>query len=91
MNIVVVGAGDVGQHIASILSKEQTNVILVDRNPASLDQVSRDLDVATRVGEATDWQLLDDMLEMAPTLLVAVTDDDEVNLVTCAIGKNLMG
>lgn len=89
MNIVVIGAGEIGSYISLLLSQEQHNVVLIDKSIDQLKQVTDSLDVATRLGNATDWQLLDDLLEMAPDFLIALTDDDEANLVACAIAKNL--
>ncbi len=66
MNIVIIGAGDVGRYIASMLSKENHNVILVEKNSKILEEVAFNLDVATRVGSGTDWQLLDDLMELSP-------------------------
>lgn len=89
MTIVIVGAGDVGRYIAAMLSKEQHNIILIDNNPKKLEIVSFTMDVATRKGSGTNWQLLDDLLELSPNLLIALTGDDETNMVSCSIAKNL--
>jgi trk system potassium uptake protein TrkA len=89
MNIVIIGAGDVGRYIASILSKEQHNVILIDKDQKVLQDLSLSMDVATRLGSGTDWQLLDDLMELSPSLLIALTGDDEKNLVACTIAKHL--
>lgn len=89
MNIVIVGAGDVGRYIAAMLSKEGHNVILIDKNSKILEEIAFSLDVATRQGSGTDWQLLDDLMELSPSLLIALTNDDETNLVSCSIAKHL--
>lgn len=89
MNIVIVGAGAVGIYIATILSREEHNVILVDKNSKRLEEASWQIDVATRKGSGTDWQLLDTLLEQEPDVFIALTDSDEVNLVSCSIAKNL--
>jgi trk system potassium uptake protein TrkA len=89
MNIVIVGAGGVGQYIASMLSKDQHNVILIDINQKKLERASWNMDIATRQGSGTDWQLLDDLLDLSPKFLIALTDNDEINLVSCAIAKHL--
>lgn len=89
MTIVIVGAGDVGRYIASILSKEQHNIVLVDIDPKILEVASRNMDIAVRHGSGTDWQLLDDLMELSPHLLIALTNDDEDNLVCCSIAKHL--
>lgn len=89
MNIVIVGAGDIGQYVATLLSKEQHDVILVDKDKQKLDEISRSVDVATRYGSGTDWQLMDDLLELFPDMLIALTNHDDTNLVVCSIAKQL--
>lgn len=89
MNIVIVGAGGVGQYIASMLSKDQHNIILIDINQKKLEKASWNIDIATKHGSGTDWQLLDDLLDLSPHFLIALTDNDETNLVSCAIAKHL--
>jgi len=89
MNVVIVGAGQTGRHIASLLSKEGHNVLLVDTNPTRLEQATWNTDIGVQEGSGVDWQLLDDLLETSPELLVALTDEDSTNLVCCTTAKNL--
>lgn len=89
MNVVIIGAGQTGRHIASLLSKEGHNVVLVDNDPYRLEQASWNSDIATKEGSGADWQLLDHLLELSPDLLVAVTAEDSTNLVSCSTAKNL--
>lgn len=89
MNIVIIGAGNIGLHLATILSKDKHNVFLIDKDAKKLAEAALQLDLATREGEGTDWQLLDDYLDNEPDALIALTDSDETNLVACAIAKQL--
>ncbi len=89
MNIVIVGAGNIGCYLAKTLSNEEHNVIVVDRDPKALEKVAQNADVATRLGSGTDWQLLEEILEQSPQLFIALCSDDETNLVACALAKNL--
>jgi trk system potassium uptake protein TrkA len=89
MNIVIVGAGGTGSYLARLLSSEKHNVIVIDRNERKLEQLALTCDVATRAGSAGDWQLLDDLLELSPDMLIALTDDDDANLVACSLAKQL--
>lgn len=89
LNVVIAGAGEVGRHIASLLSEQDHNVILIDINEKKLEQATTDIDVAFREGSATDWQLLDDLQEFSPDFFLAMTNDDETNLVACSIAKQL--
>lgn len=89
MNTVIIGAGDVGLYIASLLSKQGHNVIVIDKNGAKLEEMSWEMDIAIKEGSGTDWQLLDDLLEIKPDLFLALTSNDEVNLVACSLAKHL--
>lgn len=89
MNVVIVGAGDMGRYIAGMLSKEQHNVVLIDINARKLEIASSTIDLAVRLGSGSDWQLLDELLDLSPHVLVALTGDDEENLVACSIAKHL--
>lgn len=89
MNIVIVGAGTIGRYIAAIFSKENHNVILVDKDEKKLEEASWQMDVATKKGSGTDWQVLDQLLDLSPDLFVALTNDDQTNLVSCNLAKNL--
>ena len=47
MNIVILGAGEIGSYLASILSEEHHNVTLIDKNPNILEKISQKTDIAT--------------------------------------------
>lgn len=89
LNIVIVGAGQIGGYMARLLSESEHNVVVVDHDKTKIEQLTWEVDVATRVGSGTDWQLLDELLELNPDWLIALTDDDENNLVACSIAKHL--
>lgn len=89
LNIIIIGAGGLGRYIATLLSKDNHNVIVVDKDKKKLEEVSWDTDVGTRLGDGSDWQLLDDLLETFPHFLLALTNDDALNLVSCSIAKQL--
>ncbi len=89
MNIVIVGVGDVGLYIATLLSKQKHNVVLIDKNKSKLEELTWQMDVAIQQGSGTDWQVLDRLLEIKPDLFLALTDQDEVNLVACSMAKHL--
>ena len=89
LNVVIIGAGEVGQYIARILSREEHNVILVDKDSKKLEGMAAKMDVGTRKGFGSDWKLLDELLDVDPDFLIAMTNEDEVNLISCSIAKNL--
>lgn len=89
MNIVIIGAGTLARYVAAFLSKEQHNVIVLDQDLKKLEAIRTSMDVGIRHGSGTDWQLLDDLLEISPDFLIALTNNDEINLSSCAIAKQL--
>jgi len=89
MKIVILGAGKMGAYAAGVLSKEEHDVIVVDRDPKILEQVARETDVATMHAKMPDLGLFKILLETRPDLFFAATDNDETNLICCSLAKNL--
>src|SRR5262249_14434455 len=89
MHIVILGAGKTGSYVASILSEEGNNVVLIDKDIKVLEKASRESDIATFHGKIPNWQLFEDLMENRPHLFFAATGDDEINLVACSVAKNL--
>ena len=89
MNIVILGAGSIGSYLATVLSEEGHDVIVIDKDPKALERVGTAADIATRLGSGTDWRLLEELKEYSPDLFIAVSSDDETNLAACAVAKNL--
>jgi len=89
ITVIIVGAGGVSAHLATALCEEQHNVFLIDTDETRLEAISQEIEVGTRKGSGTDWELLDQLLDLSPHVLLALTDNDEINLVTCSIAKHL--
>ena len=89
MKVIIVGAGEVGFHIAQRLSEESQDVVLIDQNPEQIRRVDDHLDVQAILGSGTSPQILKDAGIIDAHMLLATTDSDEVNLIACLIAKNL--
>lgn len=89
MNVVVVGAGTVGQTVAELLCARGVNVCMIDENPRILDRVEEQLDVQTVCGSAYDVSRLFQAGTQAADLCLAVTSRDEVNLVCASIAREM--
>ncbi|MCB1108064.1 MAG: Trk system potassium transporter TrkA [Chlamydiia bacterium] len=89
MSIVIVGAGTIGTHLASVLAKEGKSIILIDEDGSKLERFARSADVATICACGTNWQILEEIVEQNPLLFCALTSRDETNLSACAIAKHL--
>ncbi len=89
MKVIIVGAGEVGFHIAQRLSEENHDVVLIDQNPVQINRVADNLDVQAFLGSGTSPRILKDTGIREADMLLATTDSDEVNLISCLIAKNL--
>ncbi len=89
MKVVIVGAGEVGYHIALFLSLEKIDVVVIDSNRDNLKRVSNDLDVATIEGHGGSPAVLKEAGLDGADILLAVTNSDETNMIACLIGKAL--
>jgi len=88
-NKIITGAGVVGFHIASLLVQENHQVAVVDRSEKAIENVRRQLDVATILGNAAIPKTLREAEIHHADLIIAVTDSDETNMITCLIAKEL--
>ena len=85
MRIVIVGAGNAGRQLALRLCEEKHSVVMVDRDPVALAQAEARLDVLTICGEGSNPQILEEAKVGKSDLLIAVTDNDEVNILACVL------
>lgn len=89
MRIIIAGAGEVGSHLAKMLSQEKHDIILIDPDEEKLKQLSASLDVMTRAGSSTSISLLIDCDIKRADLLIAVATSEETNITTSILGKKL--
>jgi trk system potassium uptake protein TrkA len=83
MHIVIVGAGEVGYHLAQRLSAEGQDVVLIEANPDRAATVAEQLDVLTITGNGASVPILEQAGIKRARLLLAVTSRDEVNVLAC--------
>ena len=76
MKIVIAGAGEVGTHLAELLSQEAQDIILIDQDKFRLQQVESHLDVITLRGNATSPSILAKAHIDRTALLIAATDSE---------------
>ena len=89
MDIVIVGAGEVGYHLADILSREEHRVSVVDSDTGQARRLMEALDVQVIVGDGTRVEVLSNAGASKADLVVAVTQDDNVNMLACTLAKSL--
>ncbi len=89
MYIIIAGGGMVGFNIASILAEERHDVVVIEKSEASIAHIRRQLDVRTVIGNAATPKILKEVEADRADLLLAVTNNDETNMVICFIAKEL--
>lgn len=89
MNIVIIGAGEIGYDLANTLSSEQHDVIVLDRERSSLKKVTDNLDVLCFEGNATSAKDLVEAGVEGADIVIAVTSIDEVNMIASMLSKRL--
>lgn len=89
MDIVVIGAGEVGSHIADILSREGHRVSVVDARTDKANRLMESMDVQAIVGDGSSADVLNSAGASRADLVVAVTNDDRVNMLACLASKHL--
>ena len=89
MRVIIIGAGEVGYHIAKKLSDEKKDVVLIDTDPGKIRRIGEHLDVQALLGSGTSPQMLRTAGIQEAKLLVAATDSDEVNLIACLLARSL--
>ena len=87
VHVIVVGAGEVGSYVAGRLSREGHDVSVVDIDADRLRQVGAELDVLTVEGSGSHPSVLSDAGLNRSELVVAVSANDEVNLLASLIAK----
>jgi trk system potassium uptake protein TrkA len=83
LKVVIVGAGEVGYHIAHRLAQESKEVVIIDQSSEALRRVSEVLDVQTFQGSGCSPVVLSDAGVMDADIFLAVTDSDEINIIAC--------
>jgi trk system potassium uptake protein TrkA len=89
LKAVIVGAGEVGFHLASVLSREGHEVSVIDRSSQAIERVNEGLDVLTVIGHGASVKALRNAEVARADLYVAVTDSDEVNLLSCLAARSM--
>lgn len=89
MKIVIAGAGEVGSHLAKLLSNENQDIILLDSDQTRLDVINDNYNLMTWNGSTSSFETLRDVGVADTDLYIAVTPYETRNITSCAIAKHL--
>jgi len=89
MRIIIAGAGEVGFHLAKLLSYESQNITLIDSNKESLTYADNHLDIKVLKGDATSISVLREAKVENSDLVIGVTSSETTNITLCLLAKQM--
>jgi trk system potassium uptake protein TrkA len=89
MKIIIAGAGEVGFHLAKLLSYESQDITLIDTHKESLAYADSHLDIRVLKGDATSISILQDAQVDGSDLVIGVTSSETTNITLCMLAKQL--
>ena len=89
MNIIICGAGRVGFTIAKLLTEQNHSITVIDQSSEDIQKINDALDVKAIVGKATSPIILENANSKEADMIIAVTRNDEINMMICQIAYSL--
>ena len=89
MKIIIAGSGEVGFHLAELLSLESLDITLIDLNKDKLNYAENQLDIKVIKGNSYSYSVLNRANISNSDLFIAVTGDETINITSCCIAKKL--
>ena len=89
MNIIICGAGRVGYTISKLLTEQDHSVTIIDQSSDDIQKINENLDVKAIVGKATSPLILDKANTKDADMIIAVTRNDEINMLICQIAHSI--
>ena len=89
MRIIIAGAGEVGYHLAKLLSFESHDITLIDNQKSNLHTAENKLDIKTIEGNSASISILKEANVENSDLVVSLTTSETTNFTTCILSKQL--
>ena len=89
MKIIIAGAGNVGTHLAKLLSREKQDIILMDDDEEKLTALSSNFDLLTVTASPSSISGIKEVGVKEADLFIAVTPDESRNMTACMLATNL--
>ncbi len=89
MNIIIAGAGEVGTHLAKMLSNEYHDIVVIDSDAEKLSELATSTDLLVVEGSATSISALKQANIKKADLFVAVTRSEDANIISATLAKKL--
>lgn len=89
MRILIIGAGDIGLQLARRLSTVQHDLTVIEIDPDKIQRLRERVDAFVVEGSGTSYRTLQQAQAASMDLVAAVSDNDEVNLLSCQLAKKM--
>ena len=89
MKIIIAGAGEVGTHLAKMLSQEKQDIVLMDPNEERLNFSNSTMEILPIVGDPTSLRQLEEAGVKAVDLFISVTPEETTNITACVLAHSL--
>ncbi|MBS1270918.1 MAG: Trk system potassium uptake protein TrkA [Candidatus Marinimicrobia bacterium] len=89
MNIVIIGAGDIGFHLSKRLSSEKHGITILEKDKDRVHRASEQLDALVVDGHGASYESLKEAQIENADIVAAMTNNDEVNILACQIAKKV--
>lgn len=89
MNIVIAGDGEMGFHLAKMLTELNHNIVVVDPHQELLKMLEDKMDLIAITGDSTSISVLEEAGVSKADLLISVVHEEKTNIVTCILGKKM--
>ena len=89
MKIIIAGAGEVGTHLAKLLSREEQDIILIDNDEEKLRELDANYNLMTVIGNPTAFQTLKQAQVYKADLFIAVMPFESRNIMACTMASKL--
>ncbi len=87
MHIIIVGGGGIGSALGKLLSSESQDVVIIEKDPEKARRLNEDLDVMVNCSNGASARALQEAGISNAEMLIAVTEVDEVNIISCMLAK----
>ena len=91
MYVIIVGGGEIGYHLAKLLLEAGHEILILEKDGARCEAIEEELGKVVMRGDGCEAAVLEEAGAERADILVAVTGDDEDNLVACQVAKHRFG
>ncbi len=87
MNIIIIGGGNVGQHVAKMLLEKKQDVILIDKDEKKVEAIRGKMDINLICGNGASVEVLEKAKVHSADMIIALMENDDANILASMLAK----